>query len=694
MKLKERFTKFVAYECKTSAISKFIEYWVPVRLSDLQVEQYCACLLSNSHLLCSTLKSTDSFSTLHDILMATRKCCDHPYLVDWTLGRSIVKGLPVDAHLDVEIELSGKLQLLSRILIEVRKRGLRVLILFQALPASGQISVGDILDDFIHQKFGKDCHARICVNVSPPMRRSILNKFNSKESGKFVLLMETRACSPSTKLSDIDSVILFNSDWDPANDFRALQKVSIDSKFEHLSIFRLYSSCTIEEKILILAKRGLTIDSKINRIKQATCHELLAWGALYLFRRSSSSSNSNVTQYFNTLLDDVFSELLNLLPGGSGNAAADNSCCLRISRVEPAVDGGAYAQQNISLPVELETQLMEDSSFLEGLIGEGHTSLFWMNLFQGKGLFLSIPSSRTRNRQPWSLNNGLEKDDSDDSETTHQEFDEEGINDDVGSRETMGNNQPLAAVFSVQQSAGNVPLTDTTVSRNTKDLGRIHTPLHSEMNKIQVERESTMKLHEELKLLLKSEFEKELREIRKKYDLLLENVEMEIAKKQEEFDACFARVYVSKLLAEFMVEKVNNVVDCTTNFQPMEKVSSGKSVFSKGTYQLCSQQMSSYKENQQESNAIAALPGEALLGSQVDSDAPSRSQVMRTWRPPPTRGNGPLFLPVTLQVGGVPDPSSVAAHQTRPFSCLSFSGNLEARFEIRVPPPHLRRLIR
>ncbi|CAH9114333.1 unnamed protein product [Cuscuta epithymum] len=256
MKLKERFTKFVAYECKTSAISKFIEYWVPVRLSDLQVEQYCACLLSNSHLLCSTLKSTDSFSTLHDILMATRKCCDHPYLVDWTLGRSIVKGLPVDAHLDVEIELSGKLQLLSRILIEVRKRGLRVLILFQALPASGQISVGDILDDFIHQKFGKDCLHAFVVNVSPPMRRSILNKFNSKESGKFVLLMETRACSPSTKLSDIDSVILFNSDWDPANDFRALQKVSIDSKFEHLSIFRLYSSCTIEEKILILAKRG------------------------------------------------------------------------------------------------------------------------------------------------------------------------------------------------------------------------------------------------------------------------------------------------------------------------------------------------------------------------------------------------------------------------------------------------------
>lgn len=68
---KKRLKHFVAYECKSSA-SKFIEYWVPVKLSNEQIEQYCACLFSNSAWLCSSLKN-DSPSSLCDILVSTRK---------------------------------------------------------------------------------------------------------------------------------------------------------------------------------------------------------------------------------------------------------------------------------------------------------------------------------------------------------------------------------------------------------------------------------------------------------------------------------------------------------------------------------------------------------------------------------------------------------------------------------------------
>lgn len=68
---KERLKHFVAYECKSST-SKFIEYWVPVKLSNEQVEQYCGFLFSNSALLCSCLKN-DSPSSLCDILVSTRK---------------------------------------------------------------------------------------------------------------------------------------------------------------------------------------------------------------------------------------------------------------------------------------------------------------------------------------------------------------------------------------------------------------------------------------------------------------------------------------------------------------------------------------------------------------------------------------------------------------------------------------------
>ncbi|XP_031102741.1 uncharacterized protein LOC116006485 [Ipomoea triloba] len=159
-------------------------------------------------------------------------------------------------------------------------------------------------------------------------------------------------------------------------------------------------------------------------------------------------------------------------------------------------------------------------------------------------------------------------------------------------------NQPLAS--SVQQSAGNlsIPLsavqadgmeTNGTTPRsinNQEDFGNNNPiessgiadvpqshfldPLQREMNKIQKEREQTMKLHEDLKLLLRSELEKEILEIRKKYDLLLQDVEMEIVQKLKECDGCYDRLHLNKLLAEFVIEKGN--VNSTSNSQEMEKV--------------------------------------------------------------------------------------------------------------------------
>ncbi|KAM3267107.1 hypothetical protein P3S67_032692 [Capsicum chacoense] len=116
---KKRFKHFVAYECKSCA-SKFIEYWVPVKLSNEQIEQYCACLFSNSTWLCSSLKN-DSPSCIYGILVSTRKCCDHPYLEDQSLKGIVTKDIPEDQHLDAEIKLSGKLELLNKILQEIKQ---------------------------------------------------------------------------------------------------------------------------------------------------------------------------------------------------------------------------------------------------------------------------------------------------------------------------------------------------------------------------------------------------------------------------------------------------------------------------------------------------------------------------------------------------------------------------------------------
>lgn len=366
-KLKEKISRFIAYECKTE-FSRFVEYWVPVQISNVQLEQYCATLLSNSIALCSSSK-TDPVGTLRDILISTRKCCDHPYLVDASLQSLLTKSLPVTEYLDVGIKASGKLQFLDAILSEMKNQGLRVLILFQSIGGSGRDSIGDILDDFLRQRFGADSYERVDGGgFFRSRKQAALNKFNDKKSGRLFFLLENRACLPSIKLCSVDAIIIFDSDWNPVNDLRALQRISIDSHSEQISLFRLYSCYSVEEKALILAKEDKTVD--IQNINRSTSHTLLIWGASYLFSKLEEFHRTEILTE-QSYLKEVVKEFLALLPQYGDTNSDDISKPSMISKVQQS--GGSYCK-DISLLGEMEIQLEEFEK----------PHIFWTNLLGGR----------------------------------------------------------------------------------------------------------------------------------------------------------------------------------------------------------------------------------------------------------------------------------------------------------------------
>ncbi|KAF5823615.1 putative DNA helicase chromatin remodeling SNF2 family [Helianthus annuus] len=123
--LKEKLSPFIAFECMFST-PEFDEYWVPVHLSSTQIEQYCSILVSNLDALTSSSRK----SPLHNVITQIQKCCDHPYLADPTL-RNSSKPSSVDDPLAAEINISGKLQVLDKLLLEIKRCGLRTLVLFQ-----------------------------------------------------------------------------------------------------------------------------------------------------------------------------------------------------------------------------------------------------------------------------------------------------------------------------------------------------------------------------------------------------------------------------------------------------------------------------------------------------------------------------------------------------------------------------------
>lgn len=387
-KLKEKFTRFVACGRKSDS-AKFVEYWVPVQLSNLQIEQYCATLLLNSTALRSVSKM-DPVGALRDILIALKKCCDHPFLVDSSVQNLLIKDIPEVNHLDVGVKASGKLEVLDKILLEVKRRGLRVIILFQSMVGSTRNLIGDYLDDFLRQRFGPDSYERVDSLLVNSKKQVALSMFNNKERGRFVFLLESRACSPSIKLSSVDMAILFNSDWNPLNDLRALQKISIDSQFEQLNVFRLYSPCTVEEKILCLAKQDVALDSKIQNISCGTSHALLVWGAHYQFHKLDEFHNSGSPSFGSvveqSVLDDLTLELLNQLPNDSeGNKLKS---CKFLFKVQHS---GASYFTDITLDGEKEMQSKSDEL----------PNVLWTNLLDKRSprwRYASVSSQRIRKK--------------------------------------------------------------------------------------------------------------------------------------------------------------------------------------------------------------------------------------------------------------------------------------------------------
>ncbi|XVF20260.1 hypothetical protein REPUB_Repub11eG0182400 [Reevesia pubescens] len=387
--LKTRLAKFAAYECKLVS-SRFVEYWVPVLLSNVQLEQYCFTLLSNSLSLCSPSK-TDPVGALRSILISSRKCCDHPYVLDQSLQMLLTKGLKEVDFLDVGIKASGKLQFLDAMLLEIKKRELKVLILFQYIGGSTRDLMGDILDDFLRQRFGAESYERVDGGVLPSKKQSALNKFNN-ERERFVFLLETRACLSSIKLSAVDTVIIFGSDLSPMNDLRALQKITLDSQFEPIKVFRLYSSFTLEEKALMLSKQDKTLDSYVENISPSNSHMLLKWGASYLFSQLDKF-HGIPTLDASTLseqshLKDVIQEFIFLHQTGIDNDASKLSLILQAKQNQ-----GMYRTE---MPLFGEQKIQ--------VMNEDPPHIFWTKLLDGKSprwkyrKYSSCSSQRNRKR--------------------------------------------------------------------------------------------------------------------------------------------------------------------------------------------------------------------------------------------------------------------------------------------------------
>ncbi|XP_051946106.1 lymphocyte-specific helicase-like [Xyrauchen texanus] len=182
---------------------------------------------------------------LQNILMLLKRCCNHAYLIEYPLDPS--GEFKIDEQL---VAASGKFLILDRMLPELKKRGHKVLIFSQ------MTSILDILMDYCYLR-GYE-YSRLDGSMSYADRDENMRRFSS-DPEVFLFLLSTRAGGLGINLTAADTVIIFDSDWNPQADLQAQDRCHRIGQTKPVIVYRLITANTIDEKILerASAKRKL-----------------------------------------------------------------------------------------------------------------------------------------------------------------------------------------------------------------------------------------------------------------------------------------------------------------------------------------------------------------------------------------------------------------------------------------------------
>lgn len=183
-------------------------------------------------------KKEISRKKLDNELMQLRLVCNSPH--------NFYNAFPDAEDIDETIVTSsGKMLLLDRLLPALFERGHKVLIFSQFTT---QI---DILWDYCAELRGwQTC--RISGSVSQKDREDQIEIFNTNAECKLFLLT-TRAGGQGINLATADTVILFDSDWNPQQDLQAQDRCHRIGQTRPVIVYRLATKGTVEEELLMSA---------------------------------------------------------------------------------------------------------------------------------------------------------------------------------------------------------------------------------------------------------------------------------------------------------------------------------------------------------------------------------------------------------------------------------------------------------
>ncbi|XP_029931959.1 chromodomain-helicase-DNA-binding protein 3 isoform X4 [Myripristis murdjan] len=258
------------------------ELIVRVELSPMQKKYYKLILTKNFEALNS--KGGGNQVSLLNIMMDLKKCCNHPYL--FPVASMEAPKTPSGAYEGAGLtKASGKLTLLQKMLRKLKEQGHRVLVFSQ------MTKMLDLLEDFLDYEGYK--YERIDGGITGALRQEAIDRFNAPGACQFCFLLSTRAGGLGINLATADTVIIFDSDWNPHNDIQAFSRAHRIGQANKVMIYRFVTRASVEERITQVAKRKMMLThlvvrpglgSKAGSMTKQELDDILKFGTEELFK--------------------------------------------------------------------------------------------------------------------------------------------------------------------------------------------------------------------------------------------------------------------------------------------------------------------------------------------------------------------------------------------------------------------------
>jgi len=284
---------------------------IDVEMTTVQKTIYRALYEKNKSVLSKGAIASNFSTSLNNLEMQLRKCCNHPFLIKEIEAELTKECIYHEEKMNKLVESSGKMILLDKLLPKVKSEGKKVLIFSQFTQMLA------LLEDYLKTRGYR--YEKIDGGVKSKERQNAIDRFNDPNKKRDVFLLSTKAGGLGINLTSANVVVIYDSDWNPQNDVQATARAHRIGQQSEVMVYRLVTSKSYEAEMFERASKKLGLDQAIfmggafqstkddgknkDKLNKQEVETLLKKGILGLI----TDENKESQQFMEKDIDDILS---------------------------------------------------------------------------------------------------------------------------------------------------------------------------------------------------------------------------------------------------------------------------------------------------------------------------------------------------------------------------------------------------